>query len=211
MFYYFRNTVMSFPKQGDTEAPTTHEEQQALIDALQDYKTNYFKTLLETQAVARPGVLTLMDQAFADPRIAVGVCSAATKAAAVKTLDVTLGPERVAKLNVCILGDDVSAKKPDPMIYNEACNRLHLQPEQCVVIEDSMVGLRAAKAANMRCIITYTPSTASADFYGEGADAKVPDLESRQVNLEAIFHPLRTEGSSAELLIGLKDPFDQDT
>ena len=39
-----------------------------------------------------------------------------------------------------------------------------------------MVGLRAAKGAGMKCIITYTSSTAGEDFYGEGADAKVPDL-----------------------------------
>jgi beta-phosphoglucomutase-like phosphatase (HAD superfamily) len=48
---------------------------------------------------------------------------------------------------------------------------------RCVVIEDSIVGLKAAKSAGMRCIITYTDSTASEDFYGLGADAKVPNLD----------------------------------
>jgi beta-phosphoglucomutase-like phosphatase (HAD superfamily) len=38
---------------------------------------------------------------------------------------------------------------------------------RCVVIEDSLVGLRAAKGAGMRCIITYTESTKNEDFYGE--------------------------------------------
>ena len=59
----------------------------------------------------------------------------------------TLGEERQSKLDVCILGDDVSEKKPDPMIYNVARERIGLEKEQCVVVEDSMVGLRAAKAA----------------------------------------------------------------
>ena len=45
-----------------------------------------------------------------------------------------------------------------------------------VVIEDSLVGLRAAKGAGMKCIITYTESTKDEDFYGEGADAVVADL-----------------------------------
>lgn len=190
---------------GGKPAPATLEEQQALIDELQAYKTDYYKTLLATQAVARPGVVELMDEALADPTIAVGVCSAATKAAAVKTLDITLGQERVDKLDVCILGDDVSAKKPDPMIYNVARERLGLEADQCVVIEDSMVGLRAAKSANMKCIITYTSSTASEDFYGEGANAKVPELASRQVTLESIFGPLR-ESASSDILAGIKDP-----
>ena len=37
---------------------------------------------------------------------------------------------------------------------------------RCVVIEDSIVGLKAAKGAGMRCIITYTESTENEDFYG---------------------------------------------
>ena len=64
-----------------------------------------------------------------------------------KVLDVTLGEERRNKLNVCILGDDVSKLKPDPMIYVTAAERLQIDPSKCVVVEDSMVGLRAAKGA----------------------------------------------------------------
>jgi HAD superfamily hydrolase (TIGR01509 family) len=147
MFFHFRNTTKAFPNFGDgNPAPVTQEEQQALIDALQDDKTSRFKQLVE-KAECRPGVLQLMDEAIADSRIAVGVCSASTKAAAQRTLDVTLGQERIAQLDCCILGDDVSEKKPHPMIYNEARKRLGISANRCVVIEDSLVGLRAAKAA----------------------------------------------------------------
>jgi HAD superfamily hydrolase (TIGR01509 family) len=206
MFHHFRNTVKAFPNVGSQPAPTTPDRQQSLIDDLQEWKTKHYKKLLATEAEARPGVLELMDEALADPRIAVGVCSAATKEAAVKTLDITLGPDRVGRLDVCILGDDVSKKKPDPEIYIEAGNRLGVPSDRCVVVEDSLVGLRAAVAANMRCIITYTSSTASADFYGEGAAAKVPDLASRGVNLASIFDNLRSNGIGAEILPGIKDP-----
>ena len=58
----------------------------------------------------------------------------------------------------------------------------------------------------MKCIITYTSSTADADFYGEGAEAKVPELGARHVNLESIFGPLRAGGLDAEILAGIKDP-----
>lgn len=34
-------------------------------------------------------------------------------------------------------------KKPDPQIYFTAAERLGVQPEECVVIEDSVVGLKA--------------------------------------------------------------------
>jgi hypothetical protein len=58
----------------------------------------------------------------------------------------------------------------------------------------------------MKCVITYTSSTEGGDFYGEGADAKVPDLGSRNVNLESIFGPLRQNGVNSEILSGIKDP-----
>lgn len=55
----------------------------------------------------------------------------------------------------------------------------------------------------MKCVITYTSSTAEEDFYGEGAEAKVPNLGN--VNLQSIFGPLREEGVDADLLAGIKD------
>jgi len=205
MRYHFRNYTGQFPMVGEDAAPSTTEDEESLVDKLQAHKTEIYKDLIAEKAVARPGVLELMDEALADPSIAVGVCSASTKAAVTKVLDVTLGAERRDKLNVCILGDDVSRLKPDPMIYNTAAERLGMAKDKCVVVEDSMVGLRAAKGAGMKCVITYTSSTAQEDFYGEGADAKVPDLASRQVTLESIFGPMKDGGVDAELLAGKKD------
>ena len=79
-------------------------------------------------------------------------------------------------VDVVIAGDDVDRKKPDPQIYNIAAKRLGVAPENCIVIEDSLVGLRAAKGAGMACAITFTASTESEDFFGEGAEAKLPNL-----------------------------------
>lgn len=120
-------------------------------------------------------------------------------------LDVTLGEERRKKLDVCILGDDVSKLKPDPMIYNATAEKLNIDPERCVVIEDSIVGLKAAKGAGMKCIITYTTSTENEDFYSFGCDAKLPDLGSKGVTLDMIFNPLITDGADAEILTDVRD------
>eukprot|EP00536_Pseudo-nitzschia_multiseries_P014956 jgi/Psemu1/216403/e_gw1.795.22.1 len=178
MRHYFTQALrFESNEHGDPTLLERETTLESLIDALQDRKTDLYKQTVEENAVARPGLLALMDSALADPTIAVGVCSASTKAAAQKVLECTLGPDRVGALDVCILGDDVSEKKPSPMIYNAAREKLGIgAPTNCVVVEDSSVGLAAAKAAGMRCIITYTESTATEDFYGKGADAKVPDL-----------------------------------
>jgi HAD superfamily hydrolase (TIGR01509 family) len=188
------------------------EKLDALIDELQANKTGLYKETVEENAETRPGILELMDEAIQSKSIAVGVCSASTKEAVTKVLDVTLGPDRVRSLDVCILGDDVSEKKPSPMIYNEARNRLGINdPKKCVVIEDSAVGLRAAKSAGMRCIITYTDSTAAENFYEEGADAKVPNLRANgQVTLDSIFDPMRDGNwkNEPEILVDIRDGID---
>ena len=74
------------------------------------------------------------------------------------------------------------------------------------MVEDSLIGLKAAKGAGMKCLITYTNSTVNEDFYGFGCDAKVPDLGSRDVTLDKIFGPMKENGfQSSELLVGIKD------
>lgn len=206
MFFHFRNTTGVFPtSENASSPPSTAQEQQTLIDELQAHKTELYKTYIAEKATPRPGVLDLMDEAIQDPKCAVGVCSASTKEAVTKVLDVTLGEARRNALNVCLLGDDVSKLKPDPLIYTTAADRLQLDPSRCVVVEDSMVGLKAAKGANMRCIITYTSSTENEDFYGSGCDAKVPELAARKVTLDSIFGPLKQTGWDAEMLVGMKD------
>ena len=51
-----------------------------------------------------------------------------------------------------ICGDNVLRKKPAPDIFLAAALRLGLEPADCVVIEDAVHGVQAAKAAGMRCV-----------------------------------------------------------
>lgn len=48
--------------------------------------------------------------------------------------------------------DEVEQGKPAPDVFLLAAKRLGTDPSRCVVIEDSMNGMRAAKAAGMKCI-----------------------------------------------------------
>lgn len=49
-------------------------------------------------------------------------------------------------------GEDVERKKPAPDIFLAAARKLGLRPEVCVVIEDAVNGVQAARAAGMRCV-----------------------------------------------------------
>ena len=55
-----------------------------------------------------------------------------------------------------ISAENVVHKKPAPDIYFEAAKRLSFLPENCIVIEDAITGIQAAKAANMICIAVTT-------------------------------------------------------
>jgi beta-phosphoglucomutase len=50
----------------------------------------------------------------------------------------------------------VTKPKPDPEIYLLSAEQLRVHPEDCVVFEDSPPGVRAAKAAGMRCVVIAT-------------------------------------------------------
>ena len=48
--------------------------------------------------------------------------------------------------------EDVVHKKPAPDLFLSATRKLGLTPKQCVVVEDAVNGVQAAKVAGMRCV-----------------------------------------------------------
>ena len=59
-----------------------------------------------------------------------------------------------------VTAEDVVCKKPAPDVFLVAARKLGLAPERCVVIEDAVNGVQAAKAAGMRCLAvarTFSP------------------------------------------------------
>jgi HAD superfamily hydrolase (TIGR01509 family) len=59
-------------------------------------------------------------------------------------------------------GSQVERKKPAPDIFLTAASRLGLQPRGCLVVEDAVAGVAAAKAAGARCLALTTSFPAAA-------------------------------------------------
>lgn len=78
-------------------------------------------------------------------------------------------PGLLAAFDLVAAGDIVPHKKPAPDIYEWALEMLHLDPRTCVAIEDSNVGLRASRAAEVATLITVSSYTADEDFTGAAA------------------------------------------
>jgi HAD superfamily hydrolase (TIGR01509 family) len=63
---------------------------------------------------------------------------------------------------VCL--EDVNRGKPDPESYLKACARLKLEPGQCLAVDDSPVGVAAAKAAGLYTVAFPGTSQDAPDF-----------------------------------------------
>ncbi|MCC5845143.1 MAG: HAD-IA family hydrolase [Verrucomicrobia bacterium] len=79
--------------------------------------------------------------------------------------------------DVCVTGDDVQRKKPDPETFLNAAARLGLPTADCLVVEDAVNGVRAAKAAGCVCL-ALTTSLSEAALRAAGADAVRTDFRS---------------------------------
>jgi HAD superfamily hydrolase (TIGR01509 family) len=85
-------------------------------------------------------------------------------------------------------GLEVSRRKPFPDLFLEAARRIDTAPEHCWVVEDSVSGVQAAKAAGMRCLGLLTTDTEEA-IRGKGADLIARDLSV--ITVEALRPPVR--------------------
>ena len=80
--------------------------------------------------------------------------------------------------DAAVSGLDVERKKPYPDIYVKAARLIGLSPENCLVIEDAVNGVAAAKAAGARCLAITSSFTRTqlhdADWFADDL-AHVPD------------------------------------
>ena len=118
--------------------------------------------LLPSEAVPLPGVPdVLVHLRRQGLRLALASSSAP---AIIETTLATLGVS--AEFEVKVSGHEVARGKPSPDIFVEAARRLDVPCDACLVIEDSMNGLRAAVAAGIPCVVVPCPSTAHQNFTG---------------------------------------------
>lgn len=112
--------------------------------------------LVRTQGQAQPGVYETLDFfADSDLRVALATSSHVKLIDAVlERLDITEYFEEVASAQFEEYG------KPHPAVFLTAARKLDVDPQRCLVFEDSLRGVIAAKAAQMACVCVPDPSLA---------------------------------------------------
>lgn len=142
------------------------EEEADLIKEMHRIKTDKFIRLIESGKLPlRPGIRRFMQETMS-AGLTLGVCTTSNERAANAIAHNILGD---IKFDLILAGDVVSHKKPDPEIYLLALSRTGLKPRECLVIEDSSNGVKAAKAAGMRVLATT-------NHYTEGEDLDDADI-----------------------------------
>ena len=146
---------------------------ETLIPELHKRKTAIFTDLIAKGSLPlRSGITRIVDEAHA-AGVRLGVCTTSDPKAIDGVLDL-FGGERKKWFEIVLAGDVVKKKKPDPEIYLLAKQRLGLDGNDCVVIEDSRNGLLASLGAGMPTLITSSTYTTNENF--KGAAKVVPEL-----------------------------------
>jgi HAD superfamily hydrolase (TIGR01509 family) len=109
----------------------------------------------------------------------------ATSASSARTWG-TLGRlELDQKFTAVVTGDDVDAGKPDPAVYKLVAQRMNLDPEKLLVLEDAPCGVQAARSAGMRCVGVGTNGR-SEMLRRCGAEFVIPNF--LDLSIEKLFH-----------------------
>ncbi len=137
-----------------------------LIYNLHKSKTNYYQKLLATSAIPlRPGVKRLLIEVRTN-KIRLAIATITTLANVTTLLEYTLGKESISWFEIIAAGDIVPAKKPAPDIYYYVLEKMNIQPDNCIVFEDSHHGLQAALQTGLKTIVTVNDYTRNQDFTG---------------------------------------------
>jgi beta-phosphoglucomutase len=119
-----------------------------------------------------PGIAGLLDDLEK-----LGIAKAvATSATSERTWETLKNFGMAAKFSVVLTGGDAKPK-PEPDIFLLAAAKLKVSPDEALVIEDSVAGVAAAKAAGMRCI-GYTSKERSPILMEAGADRVISSFTS---------------------------------
>ncbi len=149
----------------------------AEIEQMSLRKEELYRTVIRERGIeALPGVRTWLER-LRDAGVPCAIGSSTHRANIEASLDQIGLREFFGNI---VSAEDVSRGKPDPQVFLTGAQRIQRAPERCVVFEDALVGLEAARAAGMRCVAVTTTNPAS--VLAPHADRVVDQLDELGVD-----------------------------
>ena len=137
------------------------------LDSMRDKARTYqfYGEIVKGKLHPLPGVHDFIDRARSKG-LKLAVASAADRV----KVDINLAEIGLSEdsFDAVITGSDVTHKKPDPEIFLAAAARMGVEPADCLVCEDAVNGVLAARAAGMRSLgitTSFTPAQLGADWH----------------------------------------------
>jgi beta-phosphoglucomutase len=152
------------------------------IDYWGDRKEEHYRSAARHKGVEPlPGVSPLLQNLQK-----AGFLQAIGSSAPRRNLDLILKLTKLETFfNALVSMEDTQRGKPDPQVFLVAADRLAVSPNRCLVIEDAVAGVQAAKAGFMKCIaVDFVGHHGDATLQAAGADMVVKNLET--VSIETI-------------------------
>jgi beta-phosphoglucomutase len=146
----------------------------AQIAELGGRKEDYYKTAARNGVELLPGVRQLLTALHA-----YGILQAIGSSAPRGNVDLILSLTGIGAMFQAVVSmEDTTRGKPDPQVFLVASQRLGVPPERCVVFEDAVAGVQAAKAGGMHCVaVSFVGHHPEDKLRGAGADVVVRTLE----------------------------------
>jgi len=142
-----------------------------------------FKRLSEKHDVqVREGFVEVVGQ-LKEWRWIVGLCTSSVWSSVEKQLEEL---SLYLAFDVTTTGEEVLQSKPDPEIYLLTAQKLGVDPGECVVVEDSLAGVRAGKDAGMRVVGFLSDYASESQLKAAGADLVIESMHELQEELVRI-------------------------
>lgn len=137
----------------------------AEIARLHREKTEEYGRILDRGITLRPGIDALIVRAR-EAGLRLAVATTTNRPNVERLAQAVWGVSAGDRFDVIAAGDEVAAKKPAPDVYLLALDRLGVQADRAVALEDSRNGVLSARAAGIEVYVVPSAYTAGEDFAG---------------------------------------------
>ncbi len=126
-----------------------------IVDIVRDKARTYqiYKEITSGKLNALPGVIDFLNLCKSKGLLMAVASSADNVKVRINLSEIGISEDTFQAI---VTGEDVENKKPFPDIYIKAATLLNLQPDECLVIEDAVSGIKAGKSAGAKCLALTT-------------------------------------------------------